>query len=84
MIYSIYYPKRDVVQRKLLISHESYLKYVAMPQDSNTSIKKAKAYLSSLTGGKEFFTDGSPLFHAIGTGKLKCNGEHHCIITKIE
>jgi hypothetical protein len=40
--------------------------------------------------GNRFFAldamndDQSPLFHAITTGILECNGTHRCIVTKID
>lgn len=79
MWYEFYYPKSNVRQKLFLISHDVFLKYKEMPQDSNKQVKKAKAFLMEYTGGiDQWFTDKSPLFYAIYTGIIDCNGKHKC------
>jgi hypothetical protein len=40
--------------------------------------------MKSLTQGQEWFTDKSPLFDAIETGILNCNGIYQCKVTLVE
>lgn len=84
MIYEFYFPESKVTQRLLLISHEVWKTYRAMPQDSNKQAKKAKAFLKEYTGESDhWFTDQSPLFEAITTGILDCNGKYKCQVKPI-
>lgn len=75
MIYIFTYPDYNVIQEKLLISHKKYL-MVNVIEDYD----RMKAALKKLTDSKEWFTDESPLYEAISTGILKCNGIHKCIV----
>jgi len=81
-IYQVYYPDRNVTQPKVLISHDDYIKVCDMPSDTeDEQLAKDKA-MNRLTNGKEWFTDKSPLFDAIETGVLNCNGTYRCLVTK--
>lgn len=66
--YSITYLKSGINQRKILIPHEEYLRI------SEMEIEVRDSALKKLTGGKEWFTDKSPLYEAIESGVLDCNG----------
>jgi hypothetical protein len=82
-MYHIHYPEYNVIQEKVLISHEIYLEYKNMPSATEAQNKRAKDFLKYHTKGKEWFTDQSPLWDAIETGILNCNGIHKCIVTKV-
>jgi hypothetical protein len=75
MRYSIYYPRCNARQEKTLIPHSLWIEV--------SSINKEKERKDRITALGIFFTDQSPLFEAIGTGVLECNGSWPCIVTPI-
>jgi len=75
-IYSFYYPEYGVYQEKILISHNDYLTVKVLPEDSGKEEKRKDKALKILTKGKQWFTDKSPLYDAIITQVLQCNGIH--------
>lgn len=81
-IYEIEYPDLGIKQIKKLVSHYQYLKDKSVFKKETPSY----AYQIQLHGEvynlniKEFFTDESPLYKAIETGTLECNGTYKCII----
>jgi hypothetical protein len=77
MKYLFYYPDYNIRQEKVLIPHEAWELSREMSPD------KGKKYLKEQSSGEEWFTDKSPLFEAIKTGILNCNGIHKCIVTKL-
>mgnify|MGYP001615428177 CR=1 FL=1 len=83
MKYEFYYPHSEVTQSKLLIPHTEYLKFKVLPEDSGKEEKRKKKLEKEITQGKEWFTDKSPLFRAIYTGILNCNGIFKCKVKKL-
>lgn len=76
-MYRIEFPDRGIVQYKVLISHEDYLKVKSIKDDD-----EYKSALKQLTGGKEWFTEKSPYYIAITTGRFICNSSDvPCIVT---
>lgn len=75
MIYIFTYPDIGVIQEKVLISHDDYLRIKEIKDPD-----EYKAELKKLTKGMEWFTDKSPLYEAIFTGILNCNGIYKCIV----
>jgi hypothetical protein len=82
-IYEFFYPDRNIKQKKILIPHEEYLKLKVLPDDSEEEEERKEGLLTKLTGGMEWFTDKSPLFDAINTGTINCNGTHPVKITRL-
>lgn len=80
--YEFYYPDSGVTQQKVLISFEEYLRIKVLPEDSKKEEKRKGKILEEMTGGNEWFTDKSPLFYAICSGVLECNGIYPCIVKK--
>lgn len=74
MMYKIEYPEKGFVQYKKLISHSVWEQIISIKDDEERSAKLKQLGL--------FFTDKSPLFEAITTGILDCNGQHKCIVSK--
>lgn len=72
MTYRVEYPNNGFVQYKKLIPHSLWEEIVSTKNDEERSIKLKELGL--------FFTDKSPLFEAIQTGVLNCNGQHPCIV----
>jgi hypothetical protein len=83
-IYEFHYPQSKVRQHKILISHDDYLTVKAMPEETKEQAFDKKKAMKSLTQGQEWFTDKSPLFDAIETGILNCNGIYQCKVTLVE
>lgn len=83
MIYEIYYPDVNMKQEKILISHTDYLKFKVLPEDSKKIIQEKEKLEKITTKGLEWFTDKSPLYEAISTGILNCNGIYKCLIKPI-
>lgn len=77
-MYEFYFPQYNVRQRKLLIKHTDWYKASLIMSE-----KLRKHRMKELTKDKEWFTDESPLFKAIQTQVLVCNGIHQCITTKL-
>lgn len=73
-----------VIQKKRLIKHSDYLKVKLLPETTPEEIEEKETVLKSITGGHEWFTDKSPLFDAIKTGILNCNGQHYCKVTDLK
>lgn len=48
-----------------------------MPEDTQ------EQFWLTVTKGEEWFTDKSPLFYAIKTGVMYCNGKHKCMVREI-
>ncbi len=79
-LYQIHYPKSNVTQVKVLISHDEYLKAKAIIDDD-----EYKQALKQLSGGREWFTDKSLIYKAITTGFYKLGRyTYPCIVTKID
>lgn len=76
-LYEFYYPDKKVRQQKVLIPHVLYIRIMDLP------IEDQDEELLKLSGGKEWFTDRSPLFDSITAGVLSCNGVHKCIVKHI-
>lgn len=68
--------QNGIIQQKVLIRHSDYLKVNSLPETTDEEIEIKEAEMFKLTGGKEWFTDKSPLFDAIKTGVLNCNGQY--------
>lgn len=79
--YTIHYPEYGVTQEKVLIPHSIYTQYMSIPYETKEEQSIAKGWLKKQTGGKEWFTDKSPIYEAITTGIINCNGQHKVIIT---
>lgn len=76
-LYEFFYPHSRVRQIKKLISHSAYLKTTLLePELQDEAIR-------TLSEGNEWFTDRSPLYAAIETGRLQCNGEYRVVIKKL-
>lgn len=73
-----------VVQQKRLIKHSDYLKIKGLPETTDAEKELKEAALFAITGGKEWFTDKSPLFDAIKTAILDCNGVHSCKVIDLK
>lgn len=93
--YRIEYPGRGIVQHKNLIRHEDYLNDIVPMLDKINEIeqkytrKKADALIKPIKAeikrkyGSHYFTDKSPLFHAIKSGEMKLGpnqGDIHTLI----
>ena len=76
MKFEFYYPHSNITQVKKMISHEDYLQFKVLPDDSKKIEKKKKQLEKFISGGEEWFTDKSPLAEAIQTGILDCNGKY--------
>ena len=76
MVYKITYPDSGIIQYKICIDHNEWLDSKKLSENQQ---KKKLEYLSK---GMEWFTDQSPLYFAIFTGILDCNGIHKCIVTQ--
>jgi len=76
------YVDLNIKQYKTLISHSEYLisKELFLKEMSRTDIpdkkKNSKIGKEYLKKYGEYFTDKSPLFDAMQTGYLSCNGQH--------
>ena len=83
-IYEFFYSTNNVTQNKILISHKEYLRVKSMPEETKEEVAEKKKEMKLLTKGQEWFTDKSPLFDAIETGILNCNGVHKCKVTLVD
>lgn len=63
--YTFHWLESGIIQDKILISHNFYV---------STSDKEFK----ELIGTREWFTNLSPLYDAISTGVMNCNGIYYC------
>jgi hypothetical protein len=72
--YVIFYPEVGITQKKTLIPHWMY--------HMGKSIKDKEARKVYFDGLGDYFTDESPLFFAMGTGILNCNGKHKVQFSK--
>lgn len=82
-IYTFIYPENGIIQKKILISHENYLLFKINPEDNKKIEKYKESLMKDITLNMEWFTDKSPLFDAIFTGILNCNGyQNEIIITR--
>lgn len=75
-MYKIIYPDKGFVQYKNLIPHSAWQQIISIKDDEERSVALKQLGL--------FFTDKSPLFEAINTGIVNCNGQHKCIIKPIK
>lgn len=78
MMYEFEYPNKGVKQTKLLISHGDWEKWRAMPENNKREERDKAHFWEKVTKGEQWFTDKSPLFDAIPTGILECNGIYPC------
>src|SRR6266542_3390607 len=69
------YPN-GVVQQKILVSHDDYLKWRSMSEKTGEDVIIKEGFWKSKTSNKEWFTDKSPFYDAIETGLISCNGVH--------
>lgn len=83
MMFEFYYPEANVTQTKILIKHEDYLKIKILVEDDEKEEQRKEKALKELTNNKQWFTDKSPLFEAIFTGILNCNGIFKCQVKQI-
>lgn len=99
MEYEILYVDRNIRQRKHLISHSDYLdvvkpnREIVYRYDAEKNLDKSKRTVSEevyleakhvLKGfPQNFFTDQSPLYKAIQTGVLECNGRYDVVISLV-
>lgn len=87
--------QNGIVQKKNLISHSEYLKTIKPAWDTIEILEKKnkgketkesrniKRYLKT-TFGEHWFTDDSPLYKAIESNLLECNGEHIVFIENMK
>lgn len=81
--YGILYAKSKVYQEKILISHDRWRIWRGMPEGAVHEKAAKDAYLFDITEGEQWFTDQSPIYDAISTGILDCNGKYPCIVAKL-
>lgn len=82
-MYQFTYPDKNVVQSKVIVSHDDYLIWKGMPEETDEQAAAKDLYWKSKTGGHEWFTDKSPYYDSIHTGVLNCNGRHLCNVQPI-
>lgn len=79
MLYSIYYPILNIHQYKLLIPHSDYINVKNIDDD-----KEYYRQYKLLGNGEEWFTENSPWFIAISSGRFVCNNvDIPCIVKPI-
>lgn len=78
--YEFHYINSGVVQQKVLIKDLWYRYSKLLPE------KGRKRAMKCIVGSNEWFTDKSPLYEAINSGKLQIyNGTYvPCIVTKLK
>lgn len=84
-MYEFWYPLSDVRQSKVMISHQVWQLLRDLPDENKECPDKTFSHqMKLLTGGNEWFTDGSPLYNAISTGILLIyDGSYRsCIVSK--
>ncbi len=82
MMYQFTY-SGGITQKKILVSHSDWGIWRSLPEQTDEQIAVKESFWDEKTKGQPWFTDKSPLYDAIETGILNCNGKHSVTIIQM-